>query len=326
MNRMVKKALLALGAAAALTGGVALAQQPQPQPGQPLRPSQGAPAQPMQRPPLPGGQQLPGGHPAVPGMQRPGRPGLPPGFDPHAPGGRRPMPGRPAPMPRPAQHQEEEHKAAHHCPGHGPDDPPPHMNLWRGIFMADMEKSQRGGIWSLLYRYENPKDPCDPKNEPPPFLASLINFGIVAFVLYRYGKKPLAEALVKRKQAIMADIDTATKLKEAAESRLDEYEEKLENMEDKLEEVRAEYKAQAEVEKKHLLAEAEERRVRMRRDAEFRIEQELKAARAELLREAVENAVAAAEDLVAKQIAAKDLDKMSADYLASIGPSLSGVR
>lgn len=309
MNGKLKKALLALGAAASLTGGVALAQQPQPQPGQ--RPRV---VRPVGQPPLPGG------HPAVPGMpRRPGfgRPGLPPGFDPHR---------RPHRVPV-AHHEEEEHGGGeHHCPGHGPDDAPPKMNLWHGIFMADMEKAQRGGIWSLLYRYENPKNPCDPKNEPPPFLASLINFGIVAFILYRFGRKPLAEALVKRKQTIMADIDTATKLKEAAEARLDEYEEKIENMEEKLEEVRAEYKAQAEIEKKHLLTEAEERRARMRRDAEFRIEQELKAARAELLREAVVNAVAAAEELVQKQIAAKDLDKMSTDYLASIGPSLSGVR
>src|SRR5262249_26430613 len=152
----------------------------------------------------------------------------------------------------------------------------------------------------------------------------VLNFGVLAFILYRYGRKPLAEALVKRKQSIMAEIDTATKLKDDAEARLEEYEEKLENIEAKLEEGRAGYAAQAEIEKKHILAEAEERRVRMRRDAEFRIDQELKTARAELLREAVVNAVAAAEELIAKQVQPRDLDKMADDYLRSIGPSLRG--
>ncbi|MFT3766334.1 MAG: ATP synthase F0 subunit B [Minicystis sp.] len=330
MRPLFKKTVLALVASSALAGGVALAQQPQPgaQPGQPgaqpqPRPMQqlpgghppvpGMPGAPGQRPGMPG---MPGGRPGMPGGL-PGRPGLPPGFDP-----RRPRPVAPA-------HAEEEHGgggAHHECPGHGPDDPPPHVNWWHGILMANKERAQMGGINALLFRYENEKDPCDPKNEPPPFLASLINFGVVAYVVYRFGKKPLAESLLKRKQTIMADIDTATKLKKDAEARLEEYEEKLENIQEKLEEVRAEYAAQADLEKKHILADAEERRVRMRRDAEQRIEQELKAARAELLREAVEGAVAAAEELVAKQIAARDLDKMANDYLGSIGPSLSGVR
>lgn len=329
-----KKILLGLGAVIALSGSIALAQQPpaggaQPPPGgspraQPM-PMPGQPGQPgmppgMRRPGgMPGG--MPGGHPPMPGT-RPGgaRPGLPPGFDPRNPG------GRPRPRPRPPV-VEEEHAKPHHCPGHGPDDAPPHVNYWHGILMANNERALKGGfVNQLLFRYENEKDHCDPKNEPPPLLASLINFGALAFILFRFGKKPLAEALKKRRDGIMADIDTATKLKEDAEARLEDYEEKIENIESKLDEVRAEYAQQAELERKHILAEAEERRVRMRKDAELRIEQELKAARAELLREAVVSAVAAAEDLVQKQIAARDQDKMANDYLQSIGQSLAGVR
>src|SRR5262245_54912073 len=121
----------------------------------------------------------------------------------------------------------------------------------------------------------------------------------------------------------MAEIDTADELYEKAEARLEEYEEKLENIESTLAEVRAEYAAQAEVEKKHILAEAEERRVRMRRDAEFRIEQERKAIREALLAEAVVAATAAAETLIQKQISRADHDRMAADYLASVGAAMS---
>src|SRR6185295_8506931 len=98
---------------------------------------------------------------------------------------------------------------------------------------------------------------------------------------------------VKRKQAIMGEINTATDLHNKAKRRLAQYKEQLANIEDKLAEVRAEYAAQAEVEKKHILTEAEERRARMRRDAEFRIEQERKAVRDTLLREAVVAAASA---------------------------------
>jgi F-type H+-transporting ATPase subunit b len=122
----------------------------------------------------------------------------------------------------------------------------------------------------------------------------------------------------------MAEIDAATRLKEEAEARLDDYESRIENIEQKLAEVRAEYAAQAEIEKKHILAEAEERRVRMRRDAELRVEQEMKAVRDALLREAVAGAVVAAEEVVARQVGPRDLDRMANDYLESIGPALAG--
>ena len=323
-----KKLLLSIGAAVALAGGVALAQQPgQPMPnGHPVPGAPGAqpggrpmPGMPGRRFGQPGRPGLPPGHPSMPGAGVGRRRGLPPGFDPRNPHRR--------PRPRPVAVVEEEHAAHHECPGHGANDPPPHMNLWRGLFMVNNERAQQPDfVNQLLFRYENPKDPCDPKNEPPPFLASLINFGILAFVLYKYGRKPLADALQKRKNGIMAEIDTATKLKEDAEARLDEYQEQIDNIEAKLEDVRSEYAAQAEQEKKHILVEAEERRVRMRKDAELRIEQELEAARAELLREAVVNAVAAAEELVVKQIASKDLDRMANDYLSSVGASISGAR
>jgi F-type H+-transporting ATPase subunit b len=237
------------------------------------------------------------------------------------------MPGGPKPgvpfRPRAPEPEEEEH-GEHHCAGHGPEDPPPEINIWHGMLMVDNERALQPGFFNqLLFRYENPKDRCDPRNQPPPYLASLLNFAILAFVLARFGRKPLADALLQRKQSIMAEIDTATRLKEDAQARLEEYEDRLENIGEKLDEVRAEYAAQAEIEKQHILAEAEERRARMRRDAEFRIEQERKAARDELLHEAVANATAAAEALIKTQMSAGDQDKMAAAYLQAIGAAVA---
>jgi F-type H+-transporting ATPase subunit b len=321
---------VAVGAAGAvlLVGGLAVAQQPQPAPpppGQqvfPGHPSMGG----GQRPPRVIG---PDGRPLNVGPSpRPGRPGRPNGFpgqgfpgQPTGPGGR-PTPSRPRPQPH-AEPEEAHGGGEHECPGHGPDDPPPPINLWHGMLVVNNELAQKPGVLNqLLFRYKNDKDPCDPRNEEPPYLASLLNFAVLVLVLFRFGRQPLTDALVKRKQAIMAEIDTATKIKEDAESRLEDYEEKLENLEQKLAEVRAEYAAQAEAEKKHIVAEAEERRARLRRDAELRVEQERKAMRDELLREAVLAATTAAEALIHEQMAAADQERMAADFLASVGPAL----
>lgn len=340
-----RKLIAALGLGALLCVGVASAQQPgQPQPGQlppgvqvvpgPGQPPGGQPGgiqvrkiDPKDLPPsfrAPGGPLGPGGMPGPGGLGQPpgGRPppggrlpigkGFPPGFNPQR---------RPAP---PAEEHESGHgHGEEHCPGHGPLDIPHAPNWWQGILMVNNELSQSTNpLLKLLFRYENHENPCDEKNQPPPFLASVLNFAVLAYLLARFGKKPLAEALLKRKNDIMEEIETASKLKEDAERRLEEYEEKLDTMEDSLEELRAEFAAQSEQEKKHVLADAEERRTRMRRDAEFRIEQELKSARAELLQEAVVAAVAAAEELLVKRVSASDLDRMAEDYLKTVGASL----
>jgi F-type H+-transporting ATPase subunit b len=182
-------ALLAL---AELAGSVALAQQPQPGPGAlpgghppfpgmpPAGPARtpimlGPDGRPVPRPGMPGG--FPAGHPGMPGM-----PGMPPGF-----------PQRP----RVPQHEREEEHAEEH---EDPEAPPPPINLWHGMLMVDNERAEQGGFLNhLLFRYENPKNHGDPRNEPAPFLASVLNFGVLAYILYRFGRKPMAEGLLRRK-------------------------------------------------------------------------------------------------------------------------------
>lgn len=330
-------AIAAFGLAAGLTS-LAIAQQPPSGDKDPSR----LPLGDVQ----PGGrviQMPPGRQPGQPG----GQPGMPPGGRQFQPPGGRPMPGgppggrggfRPPPQPpRPAEPAEPEHKHAAHCPGHGPLDSPHAPNWWQGILMVNNEAAKFGApdahghfhredsaISQLLYRYENDKDECDPKNQPAPFLASVLNFGLLAFVLYRFGKKPLAEALSARKKAMMQEIDTATTLKDEAEARLTDYEDKLENLDETLEQMKQDFATQSEVERKHVLAEAEERKIRMKRDVELRIEQELKAAKQQLLLESVEAAVLGAEALLKSKIAAADQDRSADQYLAGLSAAWKG--
>ncbi|XXX77140.1 ATP synthase F0 subunit B [Sorangium sp. So ce134] len=326
MKKPLRRSSLALGLAAALAAGTALAQQPaaqQPaaQPGLPpghppvgaAQPAQPGAAQPgsAQTPPRPRDAQP--GRPLGPG----GRP-LPPGH-----GLRPPHPGMQRARTAPPETTEHASHGEEHCPGHGPTDPPPHVNWWRGLLGVNNEAAAKGGINALLWRYHNEQNPCDPKNDPPPFLASVLNVSLLALIVYRFGRKPVSEALKKRKQTIMQELDNASRLKQEAEERLDEYEDKLTRLEETLAELKAEHAAQAELEKAHVLAEAEQRRVRMRRDAEFRIEQELKAARAMLLQEAVQSAVGAAEELLRQRVGREDLERANEEYLKAIPAAVS---
>ncbi|WP_434044847.1 MULTISPECIES: F0F1 ATP synthase subunit B family protein [Sorangium] len=320
MKKPLRRSSIALGLTAALVTGTALAQQPAAQPAMPPgHPPIGA-AQPGQPGAAQPGAQVPARRDVQPG--RPLGPGgrqLPPGHGLRPPGGQLGR-ARPAPPPEPTEHASH---GEEHCPGHGPTDPPPHVNWWQGLIGVNNEAAAKGGINALLWRYHNDKNPCDPKNQPPPFLASVLNFGLLAFIIVRFGRKPIAEALKKRKQTITQELDNASRLKQEAERRLDEYEDKLTRLEETLAELKAEHAAQAELEKAHVLAEAEQRRVRMRRDAEFRIEQELKSARAMLLQEAVQNAVTAAEELLRQRVGRDDLDRVNEEYLKAIPAAVS---
>lgn len=313
------KISIALIAGAALFSAPELLAQPAPQPpppaAQPNRNPDGPmpqpPSRPVQPPGQPGMQGLPPGHPPMPM----GPPGGRPGLDQRQ--------ARPAPPPKPV----EPKKKPEECVGHGPMDPPHHINWWHGMLMANNERAQKGDFLnSLLFRYHNENDPCDEKNEPPPFLASILNFGVLLYVIARFGKKPVSEALQKRRQTIMGDIENAARLKTESEERLREFEEKFEHIEQTLAELKAEYAAQAEAEKKHILAEAMERRERMKRDAEFRIEQERKSAKVQLLSEAVIGAAQAAEKLIADRATAQDQERLAEEYLASLAGALDAPR
>lgn len=258
---------------------------------------------PRRPPPRPRGPQDIPGHPAV--------------------GGAQPKVPAAAASPTPAAHGGDHgggDHGGHDC--HGPNAPTHHINWFQGLLGVHNEKSQQGGLNKLLWRYNNPKDECDEKNQDPPVLGALINLAVVVFVLMRFGRKPIADALVHRKKTIMQDIDAAAALRTDAEKRLKSYEKQLTRIEERRRELQDEYAAQWETERKRILKEAEEKAARLRRDAEFRVAQELKQAQSDLLREAVDGAVSAAEELLKSRVAAADQERLANDYLAGIGDAL----
>ena len=340
----MRRGLAALCLGLALVGGAPALSQPAPGAAQPGAAQPGA-AQPGARPPAaaqPGPVQPGAAQPAQPGQpgaaqpgpmqpgpmqpgpvaprqprpRAPGQPGqggvqLPPGHVPIAPPTQAPPPPRgPKLIPR------DEHG---HCPGHGLNDPPHHINFYQGLLGVDNEKSQsQNGLDRLLWRYHNSVDECDPKNQEPPLLAALINFSIVALVVYRFGKKPVMEGLAARKKTIMQNIDDATTMRADAEKRVADYKKKLSRIEERRAELREESRLAWEAEKARILAEASDKASRLRKDADFRVAQELKQAEADLMSEAVDGAVAAAEALIKKRIEERDQERLADDFVASL--------
>lgn len=154
--------------------------------------------------------------------------------------------------------------------------------------------------------------------EQPPFAAALINFAILIGIAVTFGKKPVAEALKARRAAVAKEIEEAAKMKAAAQERAQKYQASLDNLEEDLATTKASLVEAGKAEKDRIVKEAEEKAVRMRRDADFRVEQETKQLKLDLTREAVEGAVTEAEALLASKLTAEDHTRLANEFLAEL--------
>lgn len=167
-----------------------------------------------------------------------------------------------------------------------------------------------------------------PVGMPAPYGAMLLNTSILFFVLYRVGSKKVSEGLKERKRSILKGFEEAGQMKQAATTRLADYEQKLDSIDQEIERVRVQMREAAEIERKRVLQEAKERRERMERDARILVEQELKAAREQLIQETARVSLESAQKLIVAQLTAGDKERLLQEYLTSVvgkvGPSSNG--
>lgn len=157
-----------------------------------------------------------------------------------------------------------------------------------------------------------------PKPNPPPFIASLLNFAILATILFVIVRRAVNPALASRRAAIEADINEAQRLRAEAEAMHREYSDRIAKMDDEFAQLRAEMVKAGEAEFARIVAEAGNRAEQMKREAEQTIAVELRALRTELLRETVEAAVASAEQAVRTGVSAQDQSRLADDYVANL--------
>ena len=202
-----------------------------------------------------------------------------------------------------------------HAEGHGEHDHAPTFDdiNWAYGFLGEKEGVEPGLLWR-------------PKGMPVPFGALLLNAAILYWLLIKFGKKPIGDALRARKLGIMKGMEDAAKMKAEAEASLAKYQKKLDDIDEEVARIKREAKEQGEAESARILSEAKERRARMERDARLLVEQELKVAREELLRETVRAAVKSAEVIISAKVGDGDQQRLGDEFLASIKASGAALR
>jgi F-type H+-transporting ATPase subunit b len=152
----------------------------------------------------------------------------------------------------------------------------------------------------------------------PAFVGMLINFALLIGLYYTLGKKAVSEGLRQRRINIGKDIDEARKMLEEAKERAKKYQADLKNADTDAETAKTALITAGKGEIEALLAEAEERGERMKRDAERLIEQERKQLHHDLLIETIELSVAEAEKLLQKSATPEDHARLADELLAEL--------
>ena len=150
------------------------------------------------------------------------------------------------------------------------------------------------------------------------FAWRMMNFVVLAGLLYWLMAKKIKEFFSGRRDEIKLALEQAQAAKEEAEQKYKEYTAKLEKATEEIAGISDMIKSQGLIEKERIIEDAKKAAEKMKEDTQARVEQEMKKAGNMLRAEAVKLSVEMAEELLKRNIKAADHDVMVKDYLDKV--------
>lgn len=150
------------------------------------------------------------------------------------------------------------------------------------------------------------------------FFLRVLNVTILVVVLFKLAKKPVAGFFTSRREEIRNMLSELETRKREAEAKNAEYRAKLADLEGETRKIVDELIAEGESEKAKIIAGAEKQAEYIRQQARIAIQQEVKAAREKLQEEVANLSVAAAEEILRKNIQPNDQDRLIRDFMTRV--------
>jgi F-type H+-transporting ATPase subunit b len=147
---------------------------------------------------------------------------------------------------------------------------------------------------------------------------AFLNFAALLGLLIWKGGPGIAKWLRQRHKTIRTELDEAQLLRETAQAKLTEYEERLKNIEQEIADMVAGIQKEAESEAARIVAAAEESARRIQRDAELLIKQETRRVELELRRESANLAVAMAQKLLQERMQEADQKRLADTFVTEM--------
>ncbi len=149
----------------------------------------------------------------------------------------------------------------------------------------------------------------------------VVNFLILAFLLYRFLKDPVTQFFRKQHEDIVSEFESLEKLEEDLVSREARQKELLDRLDEKIAEIKSYYEQVGQEEKERLLRQAEEFRKKALADAELAAQREFEEAKKQFREEVVEKAVQLAEERIKQKIEMEDQQNLILQYLQMLESS-----
>lgn len=146
-------------------------------------------------------------------------------------------------------------------------------------------------------------------------LLAFVNFGIYAYILYRFAWPFVVKHLKERRASVVNALEAAARAHSEAEQLKAEFQAKLATVEADAARAREELLEIARNEADRLLEQAQRTADRIRRDAQLVADQEVARARRALQEEAALLIAGIAGDLVSKQLTPDDQSRFIKDFL-----------
>jgi F-type H+-transporting ATPase subunit b len=147
------------------------------------------------------------------------------------------------------------------------------------------------------------------------WLFKLINFGVLVWILVRYGGKPFKNYLQNRHKGIKEKIDEAERLLKEAEGLKREYEVRLSGLDQEIEAFKKATLEEVEREKEKVIAEAKEYAMKIKEQARLTYEYEAREAREKIREEIGRLVIERAEEIVRKSFTEEDHNRLVDDFI-----------
>jgi F-type H+-transporting ATPase subunit b len=145
------------------------------------------------------------------------------------------------------------------------------------------------------------------------------NFLIYLFIIVKYALPLVRDFLKNRREEVVATIAQASAKKQAAEALVNEYKAKVAGLDREIQAMQNSLRQDGEREKAKLVSEAQTLAAKIKVDAQFLADQEVKMARQRVRQDMADQAEATARELVQRHLSTADQSRLAEEFIQSIG-------
>lgn len=146
----------------------------------------------------------------------------------------------------------------------------------------------------------------------------IIDFVILVVLLWAVMKGPIKKFFLKRHEAVLAEMESAKKIREEAERKLTELDAMLGGLGAEVEAIRKQFAADGEREQARILAQAEADAAKIRDGAKKAIEQEMAKLREQLEAEMIKSVMETAEAKVRQRLDLATQKRLASSYVDAL--------